>query len=338
MHKDVKLAFIVGALLIAVLVVYVLKVPSGPGSTDQSTAPLETTGVKAEGPSIAGDTGSVDKISAISSDKIAADKLASEKATPDKAIADQPIGEKAIADKTAAGKSQDIAKSDNATGESVALSGATTKPTDPFASTGQDTEDRWMLALNRGTVPMMTSAAPQPLGISKLPVTLEAKSPSTQPAGHESISASAGMRTHVVQKGETISKIAQAAYGSPNYYPHIIRANPGMVAEKIKPGMTINLPAEADVKAAATSAAASTSSASPANGKADIASAAVDPRTQYQVQSGDSLAKISMKLYGNSMKWQAIYDLNKEAIGTDPAKLKLRSVLKLPEAPTQTAH
>jgi nucleoid-associated protein YgaU len=42
-----------------------------------------------------------------------------------------------------------------------------------------------------------------------------------------------------------------------------------------------------------------------------------------------------MKLYGTSAKWQAIYDLNKDAIGTDPSKLKLKSVLKLPEPPTQ---
>ena len=68
--------------------------------------------------------------------------------------------------------------------------------------------------------------------------------------------------------------------------------------------------------------------------KPDTTHPKLDPQKEYEVQPGDSLAKISMKLYGNGNKWQSIYDLNKEAIGTDPAKVKLHSVLKLPEAPT----
>ena len=67
--------------------------------------------------------------------------------------------------------------------------------------------------------------------------------------------------------GESIAKIAEAAYGSQNYWPYIIRANPGIVAEKIRPGMTINLPAESDVKDPAASGA--TASTAGATAKAD---------------------------------------------------------------------
>ena len=52
------------------------------------------------------------------------------------------------------------------------------------------------------------------------------------------------------------------------------------------------------------------------------------------MQSGDSLHKISMKLYGKIDMVQKIYDLNKSAIGDNPAKLKLGQVLKLPQPPT----
>ena len=139
------------------------------------------------------------------------------------------------------------------------------------------------------------------------------------------------MRTHVVKPGETIAKIAEAVYGSQNYWPHIIRANPGVVAEKIRPGMTLNLPPDSEVKASSAVVASATENPI----KPDTTHPAIDGKTEYEVQPGDSLAKIAMKLYGSSTKWQAIYDLNKDAIGPDPAKVKAKSVLKLPEPPTQ---
>jgi len=55
---------------------------------------------------------------------------------------------------------------------------------------------------------------------------------------------------------------------------------------------------------------------------------------EYAVQADDSLYKISMKLYGKGDKVDAIYELNKEKIGSDPARLKVGMVLKLPEAPS----
>ncbi|HEX4794794.1 MAG TPA: LysM peptidoglycan-binding domain-containing protein, partial [Humisphaera sp.] len=58
----------------------------------------------------------------------------------------------------------------------------------------------------------------------------------------------------------------------------------------------------------------------------------------YTVQSNDSLYKISMKLFGRGDKANAIYDLNKQVIGSDPAKLKVGMVLKVPQAaPVTTA-
>lgn len=314
MRKDVKLAFVVGGILIAVLVVYVLLVP---GKSDRpAPVTLETTPSR------------LDKL----------DQPAP--ATPEKA---QKVAEKPA----------EPAKHTETAREEKKSADPTTKPTDPFASAGGDETDKWTLALSRGTVPMMTSA-PQPpalqaaktQGETKSDAKTESKSPSpsapvtptsaeqpaTQPITSITSADQSGMRTHVVKQGETIAKIAEAVYGSQNYWPHIIRANPGIVAEKIRPGMTLNLPPDSEVKGSGT---AVTAAATENPIKPDTTHPALDTRTEYEVQSGDSLAKISMKLYGTGAKWQAIYDLNKDAIGADPAKLKVKSVLKLPEPPTQ---
>jgi nucleoid-associated protein YgaU len=147
--------------------------------------------------------------------------------------------------------------------------------------------------------------------------------PSTQPAP------SAAARTHQIQRGETLSSISAAAYGSPNYYPHILRANPKIDPNRLRPGMIITLPDVSDVRPHdLPGGPVSEAHASPAGGSTTTASNA------YRVQPGDSLYKISIKLYGRSDLAEKIYELNKETIGPDQARLRIGQVLKLPEPPT----
>lgn len=144
--------------------------------------------------------------------------------------------------------------------------------------------------------------------------------------------------THKVQKGETLSTIAAAAYGSPNLYPYILRANPKIDPTKLKLGMELNMPDISEVKGPEKSADKSTDKSAEKSTDAGTITHKVEPaldaKTEYRVQSGDSLHKISMKLYGNISMVQKIYEANKTAIGDNPAKLKLGMVLKLPAAPT----
>lgn len=142
----------------------------------------------------------------------------------------------------------------------------------------------------------------------------------------------AGGRTHVVQSGETFSSIAATAYGNSAYYSHLIRANPSIDPKKLRPGMTINLPPEAEVKAnntATPAAAVITPSAS-----TPAVAPKLDEKTEYRVESGDNLNKISAKLYGAANRWEKIYEANKALIGADPKNLKVGMILKLPEAPS----
>jgi nucleoid-associated protein YgaU len=143
--------------------------------------------------------------------------------------------------------------------------------------------------------------------------------------------------THVVQKGETLAQISQAAYGSPNYWPAIQRANPNLDPKKLHPGMTVNLPSIDEVKPQKETAPSAGGPASAGLSSSNRAAPSVDPRTQYVVTQNDSLYQISMKLYGKPTMVDKIYEANKETIGPDRAKLKLNMVLKLPEPPTQTA-
>ena len=50
----------------------------------------------------------------------------------------------------------------------------------------------------------------------------------------------------------------------------------------------------------------------------------------YIVRSGDTLSKIARTTYGNSKHGQKIYAANKNAIGNDPANLKVGMKLTIP--------
>jgi nucleoid-associated protein YgaU len=135
-----------------------------------------------------------------------------------------------------------------------------------------------------------------------------------------------GMTDHTVQQGENLSMIAAVAYGDARKYKEILKANPGLDERKIRAGTVIKLP-DASTFASATPAAH--------QAKADAKpETKIDPRSQYKVEQDDNLSRISAKLYGSTAKAKALYEANKDTIGADPGKLKLGTVLKLPEPPT----
>ncbi len=323
-RKDVKLGFIIGGVLLLVVVVYA----------------LVATGDKKKGAQLT----KVDPNQATAADTSADSR--NETKTDTQIDTPPPAPEKATAEKT---------ETDNAS----ATQPAAAKANDPFAA-GPKEDDRWLMALNHGQMPTLMSTTPAPSQNADTAGTAPKQdsvqiTPTTKPTNEVSASSlvnvdppaeaqpkqpearlassttqpSGKMNTHVVQRGETLSKISEAAYGSSAYWPHILRANPGLIDKKLRPGMTINLPVASDVKAEGTPTGNSAvSSLSPST------QPSVDPKTEYKVVTGDSLQKISTKLYGKSDLWEKIYDTNKDKIGNDPAKLKLNTVLKLPQAPT----
>jgi nucleoid-associated protein YgaU len=136
-----------------------------------------------------------------------------------------------------------------------------------------------------------------------------------------------------IQSGETLSSISTTFYGSPAYYPAIVKANPGIDPQRLKVGTTIKLPDASAVKPSASDA---THASARIPGSTAAPAAAIDANSEYKVQPGDSLHKIAVKLYGKSTEADKIYQLNKQMIGDDPHRLKVGQVLKLPEPPTVT--
>ncbi len=153
---------------------------------------------------------------------------------------------------------------------------------------------------------------------------------SAAPAGNTTVRVASpdtrSATTHTIKNGETFVTIAAAYYGNGKYYKLIAAANPKVDPTHLKIGQVITLPAF-DAKAE------TAKSAKPA----PASETPIDAKAEYRVQSGDNLHRICVKLYGDAKQVDALYDLNKAKIGSDPAKLKLGMVLKLPIAPTAAA-
>jgi nucleoid-associated protein YgaU len=317
MRKDVKIGVGIGGVLLAVLIVYLL-VPKNEGTSQfTQTDSVDANPDGSDGTRIGGSP--------------SADATGARTGTP------ATEGETGEASRGGATAEADTASRDAASGvdwtkiletgivESTPLMATTPAPErdDPFgephrttpAATGGASDDiRWPHAGTR-TPPAGTSGTTGVTG-QTTPIT---------PATPARVTRT-GLSEHVVQQNETLSSIALAAYGDAKYYKEILKANPTLDERKMRPGMTVKLPDPSTFR-----------TAQPAAARQVAAPAPVDAKTEYRVGPGDSLHKIAVKLYGKAGKADELYDLNKAKIGEDPARLKLGMVLKLPEAPSNSA-
>src|SRR5205814_732280 len=205
MRKDVKVGFVVGGILVAVLIAVALV--SGPKKPPAGGADL------ASGENSSGDQSTAPGNAAPS----AADTSAA---------------------RSAEGPSPTTSPSDPFKPSDATVAQA--NPTEPKRSSEPSAEDKWMMALNNGVMPMMTtnpapagsargnSGAPAPdvpLGPERTQ-SLRARGTGIVPDGNPATQPASRARTHVVQQYETLSTIAAAAYGNANFYPYIQRANP----------------------------------------------------------------------------------------------------------------
>ena len=161
---------------------------------------------------------------------------------------------------------------------------------------------------------------------------LSAQTPSTlaptSPIGSSTASTASSETVHTVASGETLSGIAKRYLGSENAWRAIAKANPTVDPTAMKIGTKLKIPARESGSVA--------SSGSSSGGSATTASRTTAPSTSgasgdmHTVASGDTLASIARRYYGNSKHWQRIYDANRSVIGSDPAALKIGQKLSLP--------
>ncbi len=64
--------------------------------------------------------------------------------------------------------------------------------------------------------------------------------------------------------------------------------------------------------------------------KESFLSGKVSSQKAYTVQAGDTMSAIAEKFYGKGADYQGIYEANKVTIGSDPDKIKVGMVLKIP--------
>lgn len=221
---------------------------------------------------------------------------------------------------------------------SVAVTGPVVPAVDSNVAVGTTSTAAtdWDKTLNTGTVAVSTGVTHSSLPANTLIAATDtpagawtASTPTTRPSSPALVdaNATAGAKTHKVVYGETLSSIAAEYYGNQASYTKILAANPGVNPNRLKVGTVLKIP---DIK----STKPVTSGGTP-TGAAEKASGMSGPT--YAVKSGDSLQRISSKLYGTAEKWQKIYDLNRSSIGGDPHRLRAGLVLKLPSAPSSSA-
>lgn len=350
MRKDVKLGFAIGAVLLVVLIVYVLAVSGDSGKKtlaqgeesahvqdggvslepmDGEAAPVPPPAPAAEfNPPAEGGTDPFAPAPNPSSNNVAKSE-GSAGDPPSKDDWNKILNEQLVLMTETPQSTGEIPSGEPATPLAAPGNGARPAPAaaEPAAISNSG-------AANESASPTAPPPAAQPRPVE--PPAAETVEPPTvrpsatpkvvPPAGNVPVASPKG-REHIVQFGETLSSISAAAYGNPNFYPHILRANPTLDPDRIQPGTKIIVPDAAAVRPA---------SAAPA-GQAAVAAAPLDASKQYRVQAGDSLHGISLRLYGESSKSEAIYQLNKQTIGEDPHKLRIGQVLQLPSAPPARA-
>ena len=155
------------------------------------------------------------------------------------------------------------------------------------------------------------------------------------PAAPASSAAPSGETTHTVASGETMSKIAKKYFGNENAWRAIAKANPTVDPTSMKVGMKLRIPAsDSATKVSATKAAKPAGSSPSTTPSAATTATAGGSDNTHVVASGETLASIARKYYGNTKYWERIYSENKGLIGSDPAALKIGQKLKIPAKST----
>ena len=188
----------------------------------------------------------------------------------------------------------------------------------PIDSLGQEPQNGFVPAAggmptpaNNGFQPLV--AQPQP--VTPQPMTLPTPERRTPPVV-------AGARKYTVKQGDTLGGIAARELGSATRWTDIQKINDNLAPEKLRVGMTINLPASSGKVA-----------------KSDERKPSQPARTSggrtYVVRNGDSLSRIAARELGEAGRWTEIRDMNP---GLDPNRLKVGASIQLPGTTVASAQ
>ncbi len=168
-----------------------------------------------------------------------------------------------------------------------------------------------------------------------------------------SIDSTATFTVYTVRSGDTFEGIAKRQLGRSSRWVDLAQANPLVDPMKLRVGQTLRLPLPAPDEATesdtATAIAAldetETDETPTAAGIADAASALTTPAAPqlpelpepvtHTVRTGDSLSTIAARYYGDSTRWRAIFDANRDVLD-DPHAVRAGVTLTIPPAVSAT--
>ena len=140
-------------------------------------------------------------------------------------------------------------------------------------------------------------------------------------------------RTHTVQKGDTLTAIAYAYYGTAKHVKTVLAANPKLKdPNRLRVGDKISIPEVPDLLPAVVptivqpAALARTRATTPRRPSQTASSST----GTYVVREKDTFYSIAKNVLGSANRWKEIFELNKHLIQDDPRKLRAGLVLKLP--------
>ena len=360
LRKDVKLGFAIGGVMLAVVVVYVLVVPNNerksPVVVDESQAnssPSSVAPSPAKSDAVASDQ-KAGETKATDSGDVKPDNVGESKSSV--AISGEPTTAPTVAAKgdvwdlalrdgvlppsmssTPTGNSGNSTSGNSTSGNATSAGNASgpsdqkpsEKPTDKQSSMQTsmlgNQPDAAIADAGAGDAINDTKPADAKPADDKL---ADVKAPEAKLAGDTETKSSSGHDTsHVVKAGETLSSIAAASYGDSKSWKLIAAANPTVNPNRLAAGTKLIIPAGNPTSGATSGVTAS---------RGAVVASKIDPKSEYQVQSNDSLYRISMRLYGTGEHATKLYEDNKEIIGANPARLKLGMILKLTDPPSMT--
>ncbi len=128
-----------------------------------------------------------------------------------------------------------------------------------------------------------------------------------------------GGEIYTVRKGDSLSRISSAYYGSPIHWKRIVDANDCIDPDRLSVGQKILIP---------TGFISGNRAAPDDRGGVALASSA-SGADSYKVKKGDTLGKIAKRIYGSAGKWEKILAANRSAI-QDPRRLQIGETLVIP--------
>lgn len=128
---------------------------------------------------------------------------------------------------------------------------------------------------------------------------------------------------HTVRSGETLSAISKRYFGSSAHVNDILRSNPYLDPNRLKPGRVIKIPKDpSNIQGKPVERPEPEPPGKATQGAQPII-------REYVVQPGDTLSGIASDVYGSSSMARAIYEANR-SIMADEDSLRVGMKLKLP--------